>query len=224
MSKYTTELRFIIETCLKDKGVDMVQANWKMAYNSIGLGTYPIFEEVYRETLNNKIIRHYYTREIGAETVGRFRMFVEDAMELIMPYYNQMYESLAVANKLEPLHDHKMSSSSHSWGESSSKGDNKSNSESNLQNVFSDTPASSMIPEQIKKLEYATNVTLDEDNSKSQSESKSNSDFDAESYQTTEGFTRPQAELLKLYRTTFINIDRDIVNDIELSQCFMTIW
>ena len=38
------------------------------------------------------------------------------------------------------------------------------------------------------------------------------------------GYMRPQAELLRIYRETFLNIDNDIVHDLELAQCFMTIW
>jgi hypothetical protein len=70
MSKYTTELRFIVEQGLQSRLADNIEANWPLIYSDIGLDDYPIFQEAYRETLNNKIIRHYYTREIGAETVG----------------------------------------------------------------------------------------------------------------------------------------------------------
>ena len=62
MSKYTTELRFIVEQGLQSRLVDNIEANWPLIYSDIGLDDYPIFQEAYRETLNNKIIRHYYTR------------------------------------------------------------------------------------------------------------------------------------------------------------------
>lgn len=57
------------------------------------LNSYPIFNEDYREYLNNKILRHYYFYEIGAETPDRFNYYLETKMNEIMPYYNQMYES-----------------------------------------------------------------------------------------------------------------------------------
>lgn len=44
MSKYTTELRYLIENNF-----------------DIGLKTYPIFDENYREVLNTKIINHYFS-------------------------------------------------------------------------------------------------------------------------------------------------------------------
>lgn len=76
MSKYTTELRYIIENNF-----------------DIGLKNYPIFDENYRELLNQKIINHYYFREIGMETAELFKRYLNTTMNEIMPYYNQLYKS-----------------------------------------------------------------------------------------------------------------------------------
>lgn len=76
MSKYTTELRYLIENNF-----------------DIGLKTYPIFDENYRELLNQKIINHYYFREIGMETAELFKRYLNTTMCEIMPYYNQLYKS-----------------------------------------------------------------------------------------------------------------------------------
>lgn len=76
MSKYTTELRYLIENDF-----------------DIGLKNYPIFDENYRELLNQKIINHYYFREIGMETAELFKRYLNTTMCEIMPYYNQLYKS-----------------------------------------------------------------------------------------------------------------------------------
>ena len=76
MSKYTTELRYLIENNF-----------------DIGLKDYPIFDENYREALNQKIINHYYFREIGMETAELFKRYLNNTMREIMPYYNQLYKS-----------------------------------------------------------------------------------------------------------------------------------
>ena len=76
MSKYTTELRYLIENNF-----------------DIGLKDYPIFDENYREPLNRKIINHYYFREIGFETAELFKRYLNNTMNEIMPYYNQLYKS-----------------------------------------------------------------------------------------------------------------------------------
>ena len=57
------------------------------------IGYYPIFDENYRETLDTKILKHYYTREIGFETVGLWKFKLNTKMNEIMDYYNQLYES-----------------------------------------------------------------------------------------------------------------------------------
>ena len=57
------------------------------------IGNYPIWDESYRAVLNEKIKRHYYFREIGQETPGRFKFYLDTKMNEIMPYYNQLYET-----------------------------------------------------------------------------------------------------------------------------------
>lgn len=224
MSKYTTQIRWIVEQTLNDAGKPLVEDSWPFAYKTLGLDDYPLFDEAYRETLNNKIIRHYYTREIGAETVGRFRMFVRDAMHLIMPYYNQLYESERLAKGMEPLGDRNLKHTEHAWGNASNTGENTSQSSANQQNVYQDTPQSEMIPTQIKNLQYATNVTIDEDSANASGTSSSSGEYDNMVERSESGYSRPQSELLQLYRDTFLNIDNSIVHDVELAQCFMTIW
>lgn len=224
MSKYTTQLRWVVEQTLNDAGKPLTEDNWSYAYKVLGLDDYPLFDEGYRETLNNKIIRHYYTREIGAETVGRFRMFVRDTMHLIMPYYNQLYESERLAKGMEPLGDRGLKHTEHAWGTSSSKGESSSQSSANQQNVYQDTPQSEMIPTQIKNLQYATNVTIDEDSTNATGTSSIDGDYDNMVERNETGYSRPQSELLQLYRNTFLNIDNDVVHNVELAQCFMTIW
>lgn len=59
----------------------------------IALNNYPIFDEGHRAILNNKIIRHYYFREICCDSPERFNFYLETKMNEIMPYYNQLYKS-----------------------------------------------------------------------------------------------------------------------------------
>ena len=67
----------------------------------LNLNNYPIFNENYREILNNKIINHYYFREIGQETADRFNFCLARKMDEIMPYYNQLYMSEMI--KFDPI-------------------------------------------------------------------------------------------------------------------------
>lgn len=95
MSKYTTEVRFICETLAgydESQGLGEVEAIILAAAPQI-FGEYPIFDEEYRETLESKILRHYYTREISEETVALWKLRLNDKMNIIMPYYNKLYKS-----------------------------------------------------------------------------------------------------------------------------------
>lgn len=84
MANYTIELYKLLE----------------MGYK-LPLDEYPIFDEAHRATLNDKIISHYYFREIGQETPSRFSFNLRRKMNEIMPYYNQLYESEMI--KYDPL-------------------------------------------------------------------------------------------------------------------------
>ena len=96
MSKYTTELRFICETEAGETesvGYSDVDDIIAAALPHIFDFDFPIFDENYRTTLETKIIRHYYTREIGLETYGLWKLKLQTKLNEIMPYYNKLYES-----------------------------------------------------------------------------------------------------------------------------------
>ena len=105
MSKYTTEVRFICETYagLKNSvGYDKVDEVIENSRSQI-FGNYPIFDENYRATLESKILRHYYTREICEETVGLWKLRLNNRMNEIMPYFNKLYNSELI--EFNPLYD-----------------------------------------------------------------------------------------------------------------------
>lgn len=105
MSKYTTEVRYI---CEEYAGYDESQDGNKVndiidAAKDQIFEDYEIFDENYRGVLNAKILRHYYTREIGLETVGLWKLKLNTKMDEIMPYYNQLYRSALL--EFNPLYD-----------------------------------------------------------------------------------------------------------------------
>lgn len=106
MSKYTTEVRFICEQKAGLEGsvgasdVDEVLGK---CWNKVVTSNFAIFDEAYREKLVSKVLKHYYLREIGAETAGVWMLWMNTKFEEIMPYYNQLYESAKL--KFEPFYD-----------------------------------------------------------------------------------------------------------------------
>lgn len=96
MSSYTTELRYICEVAAgydESQGGSSIADIISNARESIFDFNYPIFDDEYKEVLETKIIKHYYTREISEETVGLWKLRLDDKMNMIMPYYNKLYRS-----------------------------------------------------------------------------------------------------------------------------------
>lgn len=233
MSRYTIELRYLIE------------GNY-----DLGLKDYPIFDESYREQLNNKIIQHYYFREIGFETEALFKNRLNQKMNEIMPYYNQMYESSKL--KIDPLStidlEEVFSRKSKTTGEGTSSTSGTGNNTNNFNSTdttdygkiskFSDIAQAQTTPNEILNDKYLTSATVDDGQDKntntgtntSQTESttsgtstdKRNLDEDTTLTRKGNNGTASESELLNMYRETFLNIDIMIIDDLD--ELFLGIW
>lgn len=93
MSRYTTQLRWIVEQLSEGLTVPEGQEYPNAVYNYIGLLSYPLFDPSYRSQLNDKIINHFYFQEIGFETPKQFAWMLKRTMNEIMPKYNALYEA-----------------------------------------------------------------------------------------------------------------------------------
>ena len=106
MSKYTTQVRFICETAAglsESEGQTSVKQIIAAAIPSVFDFNFPIFDESYRNVLETKILKHYYTREIGLETVGLWKLKLDTKLNEIMPFYNQLYKSELI--EFNPMYD-----------------------------------------------------------------------------------------------------------------------
>ena len=232
MSKFTTELRNIVENAeTRANGsytdFDYTEASWK----ACGLDAYPIFDEGHRAQLNQKIIDHYYMREIGAETAGLFKLYMRRTMQEIMPYYNGLYK--AQAQMTDPMigYDKTRTEGWETDGTENWSNENSANSSSTNENenVFSDTPMSMLSNEgspSVKNLDYATNVSYDDGSASTNSSgnaSGNNQKNEAGNRTTNEsGRDKSQAALYEEYRRAWDNIDSMIIED--LSVCFMQVY
>lgn len=108
LSKYTTELRYICEVLSgKDssKGYNDVDNIVTLAAPLIFNIQFPIHNEAHRLDLEKMILKHYYTREIAAETFGLWQLWLNNTMCEIMPKYNELYRVAELAKNLNPLHN-----------------------------------------------------------------------------------------------------------------------
>lgn len=175
MSKYTTEVRFICESKsgLEVSGgggdVDKIIAN---SWNKIFTSKAPFFDEEYRSVLCQKILKHYYLREICCETVGIWTLWMNTRLEEIMPYYNQLYESAKI--KFNPMHDvdltreHKRTENETASGNRDTTNNNTTDvtsnsttnrtttSDENKKDLYSDTPQGALTG--VENETYLTNA------------------------------------------------------------------
>lgn len=227
MSNYTTQVRFICET---EAGISE-----SVGYNSIAdvldksamkvfSFNFPIFDENYRKALCIKILRHYYTREIGEETYGLWKLRLEARMNEIMPYYNQLYDSELL--KFNPLHDIDITTQhlKHNNGDSETIGNATGNSDSVTRNRYSDTPQGGLVG--VENDSYLTSAEKDTTNSTFDNKNTTNGNYkDTEDYiQTVTGKAQGGSfsKMLKEFRETFLNIDMMIIND--LSDLFFNLY
>lgn len=96
MSKYTTEVRYICEQkagLQESVGFNNINSVLDKSWDKIFTTNWEIFDESYRKILCEKILRSYYTREICAETVGLWQLWLDSTLCEIMPMYNQLYKT-----------------------------------------------------------------------------------------------------------------------------------
>lgn len=198
MSKYTTEVRYICETLYGNKdssGYADLNKILKDSAPKIFDFTFPIFDEAYRTSLEIKILKHYYTREIGFETVGLWKMWLDKRMNEIMPYYNQLYKSELL--EFNPFYDVDMttdsnrkidhdenSTASNTQNNSNKRTDVNENAETHEDNsnsnsnstdyqLFSDTPQNQL--NGVDNENYLTTATKTTNESSDKNDSKGNS-------------------------------------------------
>lgn len=171
MAKYTTFLKTLVES-----GFDL------------GLNEYPIWDEEYRPILNKKIMDHYWFREIGQETPGLFKFYLNRTMNEIMPYYNQLYKTTIL--EYNPIHNvdyteeheitrthenvvdttgtfvgtDKTNTTVESSSNASSNDSTHSEMDTNNKHIDIDTPQSSLDITDIDSVTYASEIKFDKNN------------------------------------------------------------
>lgn len=214
MSKYTTEVRFICETYAgytEQQGYGKIEEILANSYDKIFDFTYPIFDEDYKPTLEQKILRHYYTREISDESVGLWKQRLAAKMNDIMPKYNDMYTYYLQMKNLENPFWNVDLTTERDIGD-----ENQSESSANGWNMYSDTPQGSITNlEDNTYLTNATKTTTDGSVSGSSTE-----DYLERKYGLNGSKT--YWELAKDMLDAVMNIDMMIIED--LAPLFFNLW
>lgn len=231
MSKYTTEVRYVCEQMggySESQGGDKVDDVLEKSWNKIFDTSWSIFDEQYRKVLCKKILKHYYTREIGAEVVGLWILWLNMRMCEIMPYYNQLYESEKL--KFDPFADTDMTTTSNRKIDTENNETGSSDGTTTNNNVsrdlYADTPQGAL--QGVESETYLTNArkisdtgsSNDSNNYNSSGSGNSNDDY----FENVKGKRGGEnySDMLRKYRETFLNIDMMIIK--ELGDLFFNLW
>ena len=201
------------------------------------LDEYPIFDENYRNTLNQNILFHYYENEIGFETAPLFRFYLKQKLNEIMPYYNELYKvqkklidenlllnNVNITENLQGTNTNNTSTSTSSQSNSSNSGT------SNNKNLFLDTPQGNEYKGSINDTNYATNVTFD-NNSSNNTIQDTSSNSGTANVSGTNAYIKTiignngakfNIDVLNDIKNKLMNIDLLIIN--ELNDLFMQIF
>lgn len=226
MSKYTTEVRFICESASglsESKGYSDVEQIISTARSTIFDFNYPIFDENYRSILETKILKHYYTREIGEETVGLWKLRLNTRMNEIMPYYNKLYESELI--EFDPMSNFNFNREStrniEGGGENTSE--SGTTSETTNWDKYNDTPQGSV--GNLDSDSYLTNARkITNSNEDATENSATNTYANTDEYvEHLTGYSGVSpSKMLKEYRDILLNIDVMIIE--ELKDLFIQLW
>ena len=223
MSKYTTEVRYICETFSgldESKGCFNINEIVQQSRSKIFSFDYPIFDETYRGIIETKILKHYYTREIGLETVGLWLHKLDVKMNEIMPYYNQLYKSCLL--EFNPFYNTDFTTKRDIKTNEKGNSKDETNTTTKEWELYSDTPQGSIT--NLENETYLTNATKNTGDGNTLNKGETNVDNVQDYLETVKGKVGGEnySSLLEQYRKTFLNIDMMIID--ELSDLFMNIW
>lgn len=217
MSKYTMEIRELTSTF----GEDEVKS-WFMNYE---LSEFLTNEEIAvitergtwsKEGLAQRIIDHYYTREICTDAIGQFILFVKDKMKEIMETYAPLIYSASI--KYDPLVNVNFTEtfSSNTTNQSNSTS-NSSSSNSGL-TVNSDTPQGQINKNSILRGDYASSTSANE-NENNVTDATANQGSGTENYTKTtkgnSGVSATSQKMIEQYRDNIRALNTEIVYELE---------
>ena len=212
MAKYTLELRTIYE-----------DANFKLFDFD-----YEFYDNALKSNFERKFFEHYYFDEIGFPTIQKFKHMLKAKLNLIMPYYKQLYNievqsinvDFLLQKDLKETFVREIENSSNMNGNISSNGSNNSE---NI-NINSDTPQSKI--DDIEK--YMSNASKDKAITSYNDSNISSTDTSSNGYEKTEFTSKgnigvtSMATLVEKWREILINIDEMILNDLQ--DLFMQVY
>ena len=207
MSKYTITIKDIVNSYNDITDLKKIDEKLEVARKYIFDFEYPVIDDETKARIEKAILKHYYYREIAFETVGMFKIKLNDRLNLIMSRYNALYKK----------QDLNVSPYVNSYLKENGVSNNSSNSDVKNEDwqTTSDTPRG--ILTDLKAGNYSSMAVYNENNDNTKSTGNSSYERNVESLN---GMT--YADAFRNYFDNIISIDEELVN--EFSDLFMVIW
>ena len=183
---------------------------------------YPIFSDDYKPTLETNILKHFYMREIGAETFGQFKLFLDSKLNLIMPAYNKLYSDLLNASILQTeniITD--ISQNDNGNSTSTANGTSETNNDDTSTNF--DTPQNGLTD--FLNNDYMSNAQHSNGNTNNTTSSTgtSSAENNMKRTETQKGFRGfSVVDIMEKFKADFFSVDLMVIKDLE--PLFMGIW
>lgn len=213
MAKYTMELREIVLTFGRDE-----VKSWFSQYELSDFLTpdeIKVIEEQNtwsKDKLAERIIDHFYLREIGTDAIGQFRLLAKDKMNEVMETYAPLIYSAAI--KYDPLVNVNFTETYS--GQTNSNSNSQSNSSSSGLTVNSDTPQGQISKNDILKGKYASSTGANEnENQVSDTSANTGKEDYTKITKGNSGVSATSQKMIQQFRENIRALNTEIVYELE---------
>lgn len=194
----------------------------------IGLKDYPIYDEKFRPILNQRIIDHFWLREIGAETIENFIFYLNRTMKENMDWLNPVFQRLADKDydpfeNIDTTTDYKQTGSSDNTSVSNTR--EQSKVDGNRNTINSNTPQVNLSA--TDPMDYANNGIWEKTGSNGDTTNDNTSKGSETSLADYIGHTHGQQgqlkfDVLRQWMDEYVNPLNELFDTLE--PCFMQLF
>lgn len=228
MATYTIELRRVCDLYGRDE-VEKWFKDYEISHylNPSQIETMAKYNIWSKDRLAQKIVDHYFMREIGLETPALFKHYAKVKMQEIMERYLPIIYTNAI--EYDPLESVDYTTTEERTIDGDASGNSKSNSKNNGSglNISNNTPQTRITKQDLETGAYASNVNQSDTETKIEDETNTSSKT-----KTIEKFTRHELgnkgvldsyqKMIIQFRETIAPVDENIIK--ELNTLFMGLY
>lgn len=181
---------------------------------------------ILKENFEKKFLQNYYFNEINSETVHRWKWMLKNKLDIIMPYYKQLYETELRCKNIDFMLNKDYEETFEREVVSDSKAENTTGSTTAGKTMSKGSSLNNGLSSVSLENKSLTNVSENTDNGSNNSNSKSIGSDKQKEINKLIGKgnigTTSSGQLLDSWRSVLINIDQMIIY--ELFELFITIF